>query len=57
MMVVSDFSKVAQMLDGGAETETPLVCLLKRFQHNAAWKESQRKYGTRMEGGGEGREE
>lgn len=28
-MAASDFSKVAQMFAGGAETETPLICLLK----------------------------
>lgn len=46
-MVVSDFSKVTQTLVGRAATETPLICLLKMFRHNAAWEQSQRKCGDR----------
>lgn len=49
-MAASDLSKVTQMLDSAAETETPAVYSLKRLQRNAVWTEGQRKYGHRERG-------
>lgn len=54
MMAVSDFSKVAQMLDGGAETETPLSLFVEKISTQCILKRARENMGPRWKAEGRG---